>query len=194
MGQIGFGGCGHCHLGFDSCALGAHTMIFQTPKGVSSMQQSDPLDPAPPPSPRSECGAAPEQNPSDPPVARAVTDAMRRNTTLSDQWAWALVSVPILGMGAIYLVASAIGAFSSSWVIFIAINFGFVFLDMQELKKARIDTGKWGALGFVLVPVYLVMRANKTNENYLPAIAWCVSFTLSLYLEVLSSILVLVAL
>ena len=53
-----------------------------------------------------------------------------------------------------------------------------VALTIKDLKKSGIVVESWIWVGFVLVPVYLFVRAAKTNKNKAPGIVWCVLFVL----------------
>jgi len=114
-----------------------------------------------------------------------------RNTTaeseakLSDKWVWTLACVPIFGMILEYIVLNVVG-FHSEWTgifIFITLNIIFVSLDISELENKGFHPDGWLWLGLLLVPVYLFIRANKTNKKFGYAITWCVLFMLSLLAE-----------
>jgi hypothetical protein len=97
--------------------------------------------------------------------------------SLSDKWAWALACVPVMS-SLLYFFLQSITEIESgfSFVIAIAMNIIFVILDDRELKRASMNPDKWIWAGFFLVPVYLFLRANKTQKNYGYAITWCVLF------------------
>jgi hypothetical protein len=88
-------------------------------------------------------------------------------TGLSDKWAWTLACIPILNL------------VDAGWIIFIILNTIFAILDIKELKKEGHNPGSWIWLGLFLIPVYLFIRASKTNEKYGYAITWCALFVLT---------------
>jgi hypothetical protein len=105
-------------------------------------------------------------------------------SNLSNKWAWTLACVPIFGMILSAIIAH-IGYNSEllSVVIFIVLNITFITLDIKELEKNAFKPDGWLWLGVLLVPVYLFVRASKTNKKYGYAITWCVLFVLSSILE-----------
>ena len=110
----------------------------------------------------------------------AITESEEK---LSDKWVWTLACVPIFGMILEYLVLNVIG-FYSEWtgvVIFIALNVIFLTLDISELRKKGYNPDGWIWLGLLLIPVYLFIRASKTNKKFGYAITWCVLFVLSMF-------------
>jgi len=97
---------------------------------------------------------------------------------LSDVWVWLLAFVPLFGTIAEIIVLSVIND-NVEWIgtaIFICFNILFMTLDLKELNLRRFPTDGWGWLGYLFVPVYLFMRAAKTNRKYGYAILWCVLF------------------
>jgi hypothetical protein len=96
---------------------------------------------------------------------------------LSDKWAWTLACVPIMS-SLLYFFLQSITEIGSGFSFIIAIVMNIIFwqLDNRELKKASIDSDKWIWTGFILVPVYLFLRASKTKRAYGYAITWCVIF------------------
>ena len=72
--------------------------------------------------------------------------------------------------------------------------FGFLTVisccDSKEQSLNDVDMGKkelesdgfypeaWMWMGFVLVPVYLVIREIKATRNFVPAIIWCFLFAI----------------
>jgi hypothetical protein len=106
---------------------------------------------------------------------------------VSDKWAWTLGSAPILGELLLLIVGSVVrtytvnGALWMNFVVVFAINTIFFILDRNELKKSDVVYGDWIWSGIILVPVYLFLRASKTNKQYGYAICWCVCFAVSLF-------------
>jgi len=86
---------------------------------------------------------------------------------LPDKWAWTLACIPVLNF------------VNVGWIILIILNTIFAILDINELKKKGHNPGGWIWLGLFLIPVYLFIRASKTNNKYYYAITWCVLFVLS---------------
>lgn len=101
---------------------------------------------------------------------------------LSDKWAWMLAIAPMLGGVVTILLAvtlDEIGVFGRGVVLF-SLNTLFMVLDIKELEAKGKSLGGLGFLGFVFIPVYLFMRANKTTKEYGYAFVWCVSFAVYL--------------
>ena len=88
---------------------------------------------------------------------------------ISDKWVWTLACTPILWMILDNLIYNELGVS----VICIAVNVIFVILDLNELKNKGYNPGGWVWFGFLLLPVYLFIRASKTNKKYSYAITWC---------------------
>jgi hypothetical protein len=100
---------------------------------------------------------------------------------LSDKWAWTLACVPIMSSLLYYFLQSTMEIESGfSFVIAIVMNIIFLILDDRELKRASIKSENWIWAGFLLVPVYLFLRASKTQKKYGYAITWCVLFVLDI--------------
>ena len=105
---------------------------------------------------------------------------------ISDKWVWTIACVPILGMILEGIIAYIVGSDSEALgsILFIILNTIFVILDIKELEKKEYNPGGWIWLGFLLIPVYLFIRASKTNRKYGYAITWCVLVVLSCLLAV----------
>jgi hypothetical protein len=108
---------------------------------------------------------------------------------LSDTWVWVLACIPIIGWILEIIVFVAIGP--SEWFgffIFFALNTTFILLDKSELEKRGyiFDGVFW--LGLALVPVYMFVRAARTNRNYAYAIVWCVLFVVYVGASVIGSV------
>ncbi len=104
---------------------------------------------------------------------------------LSDKWVWTLACVPILGMILESIFLNVIGDSTgyAGTAIFVILNIIFITLDMKELNNKNFNPDGWLWLGVLLVPVYLFVRASKTNKKYGYAITWCVLFVLSLFFQ-----------
>ncbi len=117
-------------------------------------------------------------------VQNVVTGGMAKNyPNLSDKWAWTLACIPILSS----IIAGFIGAMLSiqdiaflDFILSITGNCILLVLDTKELNRNGLDAGNWLWLGIFLIPVYMFMRASKTNRQYGYAILWCCLFVLSL--------------
>ena len=100
---------------------------------------------------------------------------------ISEKWMWCLAAVPI---PVSWLLAGIIGNAESSQgiclVVTIALNILFMTLDIKELKKCGRDISGALWLGFVLLPVYMFVRAAKYTKRYAAAIVWCVLFGLEI--------------
>lgn len=94
---------------------------------------------------------------------------------IKDTWFWALATVPLL-------ISSFIGASVIGTLIVVIINIVFLTLDTKEIEKGGNNAENWMWLGIVLVPVYLFVRAAKTNRNWWPGIVWCILFFITLLL------------
>lgn len=97
---------------------------------------------------------------------------------ISDKWLWGLAA----GSTALsFFVAFGLAAMNlipgNEWIVTIfvvAANIFFLTKDMEEVKKSGRDVESWMYMGFVLVPVYLFVRAKNTSKNYAPLIVWCI--------------------
>lgn len=99
------------------------------------------------------------------------------NDTIDNKYVWALATVPILTS---WILAEILGASILVTIVTIALNVAFLSLDIKVLKNAGKDAESWLWLGIVLVPLYLFMRASKTDKNYIYGIVWCGMFVLDL--------------
>lgn len=96
---------------------------------------------------------------------------------LSDKWAWTLACIPFV-VGILLDIIGMISQIQGGWIdtiVYFAINSAFVIADNNELKKSGFDSSKWIWTGIVIVPVYMFLRASKTNKKYGYAICWCCS-------------------
>ena len=98
---------------------------------------------------------------------------------INNKYVWALATVPILVS---WFVQAIFGIGTLTTVITIALNIAFITLDIGEIKKAGKNADNWMWLGVVLVPLYLFMRASKTDKKYAYAITWCAMFVIDLFL------------
>lgn len=90
---------------------------------------------------------------------------------ISDVWVWSLATIPIF-------FSIVLGKYDFPYlalaIIMIVLNCLFFSLDIKALRKSGYSPESWLWLGLVLVPVYLFVRAGKTNRHYAPGIVWCV--------------------
>jgi hypothetical protein len=109
---------------------------------------------------------------------------LRGANKLDDKWAWLLACVPIIGLilESFILAISGFVSYVMTFVIYTSLYFSIWKVDVEELKKKNFNPTEW--IWFILlVPVYLFLRASKTNQKYGYAIAWCVLFVLSIILD-----------
>jgi len=99
---------------------------------------------------------------------------------ISTTYAWALATVPI----AVSILMDALFGYSINlfiaMIITIALNSLFAALDVQEIKKTGNNPGNWIWMGIFLVPVYLFVRASKTDHNLAYGIVWCALFVVDI--------------
>ena len=100
-----------------------------------------------------------------------------KSQQISNKWAWALATVPIC----VNILLSCLGMTEPILSICIVVlNSIFTGIDISYLKRSGVRAGGWLYLGFFLIPIYLFIRASKTNKRYGYAIVWCNLFILSL--------------
>ena len=113
-------------------------------------------------------------NPGNGPVYYPVNNAAEE---VDNRYVWALATIPIFISWVIPMfVANSILITIVTWIL----NMIFLTLDVNALKKSGRDAGQWLWLGIVLIPLYLFMRASKTDRKYAYAITWCVMFAIDL--------------
>lgn len=96
-------------------------------------------------------------------------------------WAWALSGA--LGIYTILLFSlPMIYTNVLIWGIII-LNIVFICLDIGEIQKVRKNAGAWVIWGFLLIPVYLFIRANKVDKKYGYAIAYTVIYSMFVLLQ-----------
>ena len=93
-----------------------------------------------------------------------------RKVSISDRWVWCLAILPTLVSIALRQLGVLTPGAPFDWAICVGLNALFFFLDRQEIEKVGI-TESWTYLGILIVPLYLVFREIKTNNNYAPAVA-----------------------
>lgn len=99
------------------------------------------------------------------------------DNVISSKYAWALATVPI---AVSILLGIALKNSIAVSAVAIILNCIFIYLDVALLKKAGRAVESWLWLGILLVPVYLFVRASKTDKNYAYGITWCVLFVIDI--------------
>lgn len=75
-------------------------------------------------------------------------------------WAWCIALVPVIG---IVLLFNGIDIpIWGYWIV----NSILILLDLYEIHKVRKGFEIWDILGFVIIPVYLFVRASKVDKKY----------------------------
>lgn len=114
----------------------------------------------------------PSAPPANIPQKSSETPPLSTAMQISDKWAWLLATIP-LSVSLVLTVAMPAQT-TIIGIIVLILNIIFVSLDDNYLKKKDIQTKSWMWTGIILVPVYLFMRAGKTNKHFGPGIVWCV--------------------
>ena len=125
------------------------------------------------------------------PSSPAQQTSVKPYPNLSDKWVWALACVPIISNLLVgFILGFMVGARANvdetmATIISVGVpllfNCLFVFEDVKELKRNGQEANNWIVLGILLIPVYLFLRASKTNKQYGYAILWCCLFVVSLF-------------
>lgn len=125
------------------------------------------------------------QDPKDPwipmmesPFRKTAIASTKAPIHILDKWVWCLAIVPITVLYLIEYFHLFPPENYMDWIASVAINGIFLFLDKKELEKDGFYPEAWMWMGFVLVPVYLIVREVKTNRNFVPAIIWCFLFAI----------------
>lgn len=106
---------------------------------------------------------------------------------------WLLAFAPLIGMAMEAMLAGALAptdelaglagemAVKSGqyWWVTLALNIGLSLLDERRLKRAGVDTSRFGKLVFI-VPVYLWKRAKSLNHTPSYFWTWIALFGLTL--------------
>jgi len=104
---------------------------------------------------------------------------------LSNKWAWTIACAPIFIAILTSFFLNAMHVSNSPIVDYLlpfVINSILIIKDTSELRRNSINAENWIWLGFLLVPVYLFLRASKTNKKYGYAILWCVLLIVSIFI------------
>jgi hypothetical protein len=101
---------------------------------------------------------------------------------LSNKWVWLYSVTPILSM---ILGLTGVGqhvvSICFSWAIIILL----MTLDVRELKRRDFNLGVWFWLCYILAPIYLFVRAARTNKKYGYAITYWLLYALSMVVGIL---------
>lgn len=110
---------------------------------------------------------------------------------LSNKWAWAMVRVDIFTMvlELIGVVTGLLPLFVIPIVFFYILKIVYWWRDLVELKRSGYRLGILSLFGLFLAPVYLFIRAAKTNREYGYAFASSVLFFMSLAIFLIPSLL-----
>jgi hypothetical protein len=98
---------------------------------------------------------------------------------VDNSWAWLLAATPLL-----FLCVDAALLWSGyalpvvSLVVSLAALIGLLVVDQAALKRAGAEVG--AAWGFFIPPVYLGLRARRTDQSFGPLAAWIAAFVVSL--------------
>jgi hypothetical protein len=95
---------------------------------------------------------------------------------LSDKWVWLYSVTPIL---ATILGFAGDGMKVVSICFSLAIIILLMTLDVRELKRRGFNLGVWFWLCYILPPIYLFVRAARTNKKYGYAITYWILYILS---------------
>ena len=98
---------------------------------------------------------------------------------IHDKWVWCLATIPLTVNLLLFQLLDGEGDFLITIILF-ALNSFFLRKDSKYLSSIGYDMGKVIFLGFLFIPIYLIVRPIKTNKNFLPAIFWSIFFFLSL--------------
>lgn len=130
-----------------------------------------------------ECGADLSNCYEKPITAKTVISTGTNIIDTDNRFAWALATVPIMVSWIISWPAVLLFGYNAAvaiYVVTLILNVIFFSLDIKMLEKQGWQPDKWLWLGIVLVPLYLFIRASKTDKNYWYGIAWCIMWFLDL--------------
>lgn len=99
------------------------------------------------------------------------------DSIVDNRFVWALATIPTVVS---WILATFIYDSIIISIVTIVLNMLFVSLDIKMLKKSEKDVENWMWLGLFLIPVYLFMRASKTDKNYFYGLTWCALFLIDL--------------
>lgn len=96
-------------------------------------------------------------------------------TVIPRGWAWVLAVSPLEYLGFIHLGLPVAVVFA----ILTLLNMLYVLLDIRQLKKCSGLNLTWTWTGFFIIPLYLFLRASRTDLKYSYAIAWLICVVLA---------------
>lgn len=114
--------------------------------------------------------------------SRLIQSLSPKQVAISDKWIWCLAIIPILVSVFMNHVWMGHSSTYLTWIVPVILNVLFIWLDQKELINAGMLAESWMYMGILLVPVYLVVREIKTNNNYSPAIIWCFIFAIDFFI------------
>lgn len=121
-------------------------------------------------------------------LAMTVPPVLKKHS--NDKWIWCLATIPLLVMYFLYSLVPSYEIYSVitnytliDLVVFVLNTLFFIF-DLKYLIEARhLDKKMYSFILLIImfvipmiVPIYLLTRAIKTNKNFAPAIIWCVLY------------------
>lgn len=94
---------------------------------------------------------------------------------IEDKYIWPLACSPLIG----YIIAvwlSRMGYYHPGIItaVCFVMNCTFLSLDIKYLRERGLQPEKWLWLGIVFAPIYIGVRAYKTNKNYIPLITYLI--------------------
>jgi hypothetical protein len=98
---------------------------------------------------------------------------------VDNSWAWLLAATPLLFVlidAALMLSGYALPIVSL--LVALAVLVALLFADQATLKRSDIDVSIWW--GVLLTPVYLALRARRSDQSFGPVAAWIAAFIASL--------------
>ena len=96
---------------------------------------------------------------------------------ISSKWVWPLATIPLF----VSILCSSLGInVTISSIVVLVLNIIFISKDIDYLKKSGIAVDGWMWVELLLVPIYLFVRASKTDKNWAYGIVWCVLFIISM--------------
>lgn len=96
---------------------------------------------------------------------------------------WVIALVPFISGILRVLISILLGIPAYKfWWIAIILNISLCIADENRLKNAGYDTKGMGIWAFLLVPVYLFIRASRLKQDNSYAIVWLVTFFISVFI------------
>lgn len=104
-----------------------------------------------------------------------------RGEDVNNTLIWVLAFAPIIGLFLQGILAGATqSAIGNFWLATLILNAALCLADEAQLKKAGHDTKGMTVWAFLLVPVYLFVRASRLKQKNAYAWVWVVMFVISL--------------